>query len=205
MNQRVAVTGNTTTWRRGMAASLGDASIDATILEDISEFRPGRDGSAVIVGGAARTILDSVVDFSEEYPAVPVVMVIPDLKIGTLATAIRGGATAVVDEESGIDLIIAAIGMAIVGMTPVPTRIVAAMAQLIPEDADLKRLVSDEEVSWLRSMAEGVTVAELAERSGYSERAMFRNLRNLYLRIEARNRTEALIWASRNSLLADQS
>lgn len=203
MITKVAVTGNTATWRRGMSASLGDARIVAAILEDISEFQPGRDGSALVVGAASPNILESVVNFSEEYPAVPIVMVIPELKIGSFARAIRGGATAVVDEDSGVDLIVTALGLANLGMTPVPGRMAAAMAQLIPEESDLNRIVSDEEVSWLRSMAGGVTVAELAERSGYSERAMFRNLRNLYLRIEARNRTEALIWASRNSLLAD--
>ncbi len=203
MIKRVAVTGNTATWRRGMAASLGDTGIDSAILESISDFQPGRDGSAVVMGAADPNAIDAVVDFSEEYPSVPVVVVVPSLKIGAFASAIRGGATAVVDEEADVEVMVAAIGMAASGMTSVPTRVVAAMAQLIPEDAELKRLVSDEEVSWLRAMAQGVTVAELAERSGYSERAMFRNLRNLYLRIEARNRTEALIWASRNSLLGD--
>jgi DNA-binding CsgD family transcriptional regulator len=38
-------------------------------------------------------------------------------------------------------------------------------------------------------------VVRLADRAGYSERAMFRLLRQLYLRIGARNRTEALMRA----------
>jgi DNA-binding CsgD family transcriptional regulator len=77
------------------------------------------------------------------------------------------------------------------------------MAQLVPDESGLASLVGGEEQSWLRSMAGGMTVADLAESVGYSERAMFRLLRDLYRRIGVKNRTEALIWASRNSLLSD--
>jgi DNA-binding CsgD family transcriptional regulator len=51
---------------------------------------------------------------------------------------------------------------------------------------------SNRELDWLGQLAEGTTVAQLAERSGYSERAMFRLLRNLYNQLNVRNRTEAL-------------
>ena len=61
--------------------------------------------------------------------------------------------------------------------------------------------VSTDEADWLRAMAAGATVAEIAVDVGYSERAMFRNLKALYTRIGARNRTEALLWASRHGLL----
>jgi DNA-binding CsgD family transcriptional regulator len=44
-------------------------------------------------------------------------------------------------------------------------------------------------------LATGMTVAQLAAKAGYSERAMFRLLRSLYVRMGAKNRTEALIRA----------
>ena len=51
------------------------------------------------------------------------------------------------------------------------------------------------ELDWLRELAGGATVAQLAGRSGYSERAMFRLLRDLYRRLEVSSRTEALMLA----------
>jgi DNA-binding CsgD family transcriptional regulator len=44
-------------------------------------------------------------------------------------------------------------------------------------------------------------VGELAESVGYSERAMYRQLRRLYERLGATNRTEALLQALRRGLI----
>jgi DNA-binding NarL/FixJ family response regulator len=62
-------------------------------------------------------------------------------------------------------------------------------------------VLADHEISWLRELAGGLTVAQLAERSGYSERAMFRLLRRVYVRMQVRNRTEALLRAREQGLL----
>jgi DNA-binding NarL/FixJ family response regulator len=61
--------------------------------------------------------------------------------------------------------------------------------------------ISDREVEWLRELAKGTTVAQLAERSGYSERAMFRLLRLLYARMQVQGRTEALMHAQQRGWL----
>jgi DNA-binding NarL/FixJ family response regulator len=57
------------------------------------------------------------------------------------------------------------------------------------------------QLEWLRALAQGITVAQLAERHGYSERAMFRHLRDLYARMGAKGRTEALMLANRRGWL----
>jgi DNA-binding NarL/FixJ family response regulator len=49
-------------------------------------------------------------------------------------------------------------------------------------------------------LASGRIVSQLAERSGYSERAMFR-LRKVYVRMQVRNRTEALLRARQQGWL----
>jgi DNA-binding NarL/FixJ family response regulator len=54
---------------------------------------------------------------------------------------------------------------------------------------------SSREIGWLRDLANGVSVGRIAEGAGYSERMMFRLLRDLYARLGARNRTEALMLA----------
>ena len=47
----------------------------------------------------------------------------------------------------------------------------------------------------LRELARGTTVGRLAADVGYSERMMFRLLRELYARLGAGNRTDALVKA----------
>jgi DNA-binding CsgD family transcriptional regulator len=60
---------------------------------------------------------------------------------------------------------------------------------------------SRREMEWLRQLASGTTVAKLADGAGYSERAMFRLLRDLYQRMGAQNRTEALLKARQRGWL----
>jgi DNA-binding CsgD family transcriptional regulator len=61
--------------------------------------------------------------------------------------------------------------------------------------------ISDREIEWLRTLAAGSTVARLAEGVGYSERAMFRLLRDLYQRLGVKSRTEALMLAQQQGWL----
>lgn len=59
-------------------------------------------------------------------------------------------------------------------------------------DADVP---SARDRDWLRQLAEGITVGQLAARVGYSERMMFRLLRDVYDRLQVKGRTEALLLA----------
>src|SRR4030042_3857 len=60
--------------------------------------------------------------------------------------------------------------------------------------------VDEEETEWLEELAQGSTVVSLADAYGYSERVMFRRLHDLYGRLGAANRSEALINAGRLGL-----
>jgi NarL family two-component system response regulator YdfI len=52
-----------------------------------------------------------------------------------------------------------------------------------------------QQVTWLRRLAAGWTVARLASDAGYSERAMYRLLHALYRQIGVHTRLEAIILA----------
>jgi DNA-binding NarL/FixJ family response regulator len=65
--------------------------------------------------------------------------------------------------------------------------------------------VDEEEIEWLEELAQGATVVGLADAYGYSERVMFRRLHDLYERLGASNRSEALINAVRLGLLRGES
>ena len=57
------------------------------------------------------------------------------------------------------------------------------------------------EVDWLRMLANGSTVKQVADRAGYSERMMFRLLRDLYGRLGVRGRVEAILLARKRGWL----
>ena len=189
-------------WRRGLADALGEAGYDVTAIDDPNEWQPGRHGSGLVMAVTDDSEWESVEVFSEEHPYTPVVAAVSDLTLTKLAHGLRHGAAGVVDVNWEIESIVAVLSAAFAEMALIPCRMAAAMAQLVPVDSSAAALVTEEQVGWLRAMAGGQTVADIAEAVGYSERAMFRNLKETYLRIGVKNRTEALIWASRNGVLA---
>ncbi|MCJ7725810.1 MAG: hypothetical protein MUP76_05410 [Acidimicrobiia bacterium] len=66
-------------------------------------------------------------------------------------------------------------------------------------------VITRDEATWLIALSRGTTVVRLADDAGYSERAMFRRLADLYARLGARGRTEALITAERLGLLGERA
>jgi hypothetical protein len=50
-------------------------------------------------------------------------------------------------------------------------------------------------VGWLRELSIGTTVGQLATGAGYSERMMFRRVRDLYTHMGVRTKMEALLMA----------
>lgn len=61
--------------------------------------------------------------------------------------------------------------------------------------------LAPDEIDWLRALAHGTRVADLARESGYSERAMYRELRKLWNRLGVANRAQGLARAGELGLL----
>ncbi|WP_420451190.1 hypothetical protein [Ilumatobacter sp.] len=57
-----------------------------------------------------------------------------------------------------------------------------------------------EELNWLRLLASGLSVCDLAAEVGYSRRTMSRRLRTVYTRLDASRQTQALATAARLGL-----
>jgi DNA-binding NarL/FixJ family response regulator len=58
-----------------------------------------------------------------------------------------------------------------------------------------RAVISDTELAWLRALASGSSVSSLAQSAMYSERMMYRKLRELYARLGVARRTQALMLA----------
>ena len=79
-----------------------------------------------------------------------------------------------------------------------------AVAARLSSAPDIHRpgpVLTDEESRWLEALARGMTVARLADGAGFSERAMFRRLADLYTRLGVTGRSEAIVAAERLGLL----
>jgi DNA-binding NarL/FixJ family response regulator len=118
------------------------------------------------------------------------------------AEALRVGATAAIAWDSSPDGIVEVVSLAVRGFTLLPAPVARAIAAGEPPSPD-PDWISTQEVEWLRMLAAGVTIQELAAKAGYSERAFYRVLHGLYGRMRVASRTEAILQASRWGLLED--
>ncbi|MFG2106481.1 hypothetical protein Q2K19_22295 [Micromonospora soli] len=109
--------------------------------------------------------------------------------------ALTSGAVAAIPRDAPPAVLRAVLDAAADGKSLIPTEALRALIrpEAGPDVGDA--VPSADEISWLRRLARGDSVAEVADRSGYSERMMFRLLRDVYTRMGKRNRTEALMHA----------
>lgn len=180
---------------------MADAGFDPVEIASVATWKPGRDGAAVVVGASTADGLEHVASFAEAHPHVPAVAVLPELTLADVAAAIRAGATAVIGEDESTEAYHTVLAAAMSGRTAVPKDLAKALAMRVPSRPDADAWITDAEAGWLRHLAAGRTVATIAEEVGFSEREMFRMLHDLYVRIGVRNRTEAIIWATRHAVL----
>ncbi|MFC4066299.1 DNA-binding response regulator [Actinoplanes subglobosus] len=131
----------------------------------------------------------------------PVIAVL-DTDVDVLGVrAVRAGATSVVSRAAPARLLARVVTATLEGQSVLPTAVVTALAAGRFTDPAPATAVSKEQTAWLRALAAGSTVADLAGRSGYSERAMFRLLRAVYQELGAGSKVEALIKAKDRGLL----
>jgi DNA-binding NarL/FixJ family response regulator len=125
--------------------------------------------------------------------AVPVVALVDAGTVRHGVEAIRAGARSVLPRDVAADVLRRAVDVTMDGQTVLPAAAASLLAVAgLGAAADA---VPADRIGWLRLLASGGTVAELAAQAGYSERAMFRLLRDLYREMGARNRVEAIMLA----------
>lgn len=203
MRRTVSIVGGSPTWRRGIGGILSDHDLDPVEALSLRGWTPGAGGIAIVIWAESVEVHDEVADHAAEYPAIPVVAVVPELELGRLAGLLRAGCTGVVDERDEPEAIMQVIDAAVAGRSSMPRHLAEAMALRIPRTPDADEWVTDDERTWLRALADGVTVAGLSDRIGFSEREAFRMLGDLYVKIGVKNRTESIIWATRHGILDD--
>jgi DNA-binding NarL/FixJ family response regulator len=176
-------------------AVLGDAGFEPQTPEELLSWIREEQRPVVLLSLLSSDDWRLLARLREARADTMVIAVLADASTRSHVQAIRGGAIAAVTRDAPPDTMRKVFNAAVAGKSILPVEVVRGLATLEPPEEEDEWVPSPQQVDWLRELALGTTVARLADRAGYSERAMFRLLRELYVRIGARNRTEALIRA----------
>jgi DNA-binding NarL/FixJ family response regulator len=174
-------------YRHGLVRALEEAgySVDAAAASD--------DESSDLTVAVIRSDEDR--DRLASIDADPlVVAVLEDESPQRYAEALAAGASVVVAEEAPVTEVVEALQAAIDGRTVLPIPVAQELAR---GTAQCRPPLSDEEIDWLRKLAHGMPVSQLAGESFHSERDMYRVLGRLYARIGVAGRAEAIVAATR--------
>ena len=197
MAVRVAVHDPLPLFRQGVMAALGDLGYEPEAPDDVLSWarRPDRRVVLFTVHTAADWAL--LAELCRADDELAVVAMLDRAGVAEYLRAISAGVAGAVPRQSTAAEVRAAFQAAVQGNTLLPVEVLRALAGhpvaeagAVPAEQPTTR-----EIGWLRDLAQGVSVSRLADRSGYSERMMFRLLRELYTRLGVANRTEALILA----------
>lgn len=193
----VAVIESAATYRRGLEAALAAADFRLEMPSQPVAWAAEASDRVVIV-----TIRDqSSCDLIEAVAGSggKCVALLPEANLEMYSHALRHGAVAAADWNDEPEAIVEVVNAAVRGRALIPIDVVHSMAKRTMSIH--APLIEAEEVGWLKALAGGASVVDLADEVGYSERSMFRRLHDLYGRLGVQTRTAALIEAERLGLL----
>jgi DNA-binding NarL/FixJ family response regulator len=195
MSVRIAVSDPLPLFRRGIMATLGDAGFEPEDPDDLLAWIRQEQRRVVVLTLQSPkdwTLLAQLQDYQAD---VLVVAMLADASVPAYVQAVLAGAVAVLPRDAPIETVRRVFGAALQGQSLLPAEVVRALASPRRASEGDRGGPSVQEIEWLRELASGSTVSQLANRAGYSERAMFRLLRDLYARLQVHNRTEAMMLA----------
>jgi DNA-binding NarL/FixJ family response regulator len=200
-SMRIAVLDPLPVFRQGLMAVLGDSSFEVRSPDDLLTWIREERRPFVLITLLSSDDWTLLARLRETRPDTTVIAVLADASLHSHVHAILSGAVAAVSRDALPETLRKVFEAAVAGESLLPVEVVRALTGSQPMQEKDESTPSTEEIGWLRELAFGTTVAQLADQAGYSERAMFRLLRALYRRVGARNRTEALMRAQERGWL----
>jgi DNA-binding NarL/FixJ family response regulator len=184
-------------FRRGVELALGDAGYVVEHPADLGRWARGPGMRAVVISCSSREEVERVAVLRSCAGGLIAVAVLPDGSPNGFREALETGVDSAVTRSAPLERIVEVVEAALHHRTVLPTDVAQRLARRSPAHPD----VDGDQAEWLRALARGETVEQLADAAGYSERAMYRQLRRLYSTLGAGNRTEALLQALRRGLI----
>jgi DNA-binding NarL/FixJ family response regulator len=192
---RIAVCDPLPVFRSGLEAALMSASFVVEDPPDVVAWVSDRTCVLLSIDQPANVGLLDRLRSSSCKPIV--VALLDDASPERFRSALKGGATAAIARNSpGADVVNVMLA-ALERQVLLPADVVVPLF----DGPRIKGDFSDEEHEWLRMLAAGTSPDEIAWRSGYSRRTMYRRLQTVYRRLGAVRRTQALLEAKRRGLI----
>jgi DNA-binding NarL/FixJ family response regulator len=186
-------------FRQGLITTLTQ---EGFLIVDLANLTSSLDTGQAFVIISLRREEDWVLlkELAARFEGLGFFALLPNPDFRTYREALQAGASGVLAQEASPEEVLNAVRMALNGCILLPVEV--AHAFLAPQvEMPEASIITSEEADWLRLLASGATVTQLADRIGYSERETFRCLRELYGRMGVRNRAGALILAARCGIL----
>ena len=200
MSLRIAVLDPLPMYRRGLVTTLGEAGLLAEAPADLVAWSRQATASVIFLTLQSDSDWQLLAEVCQARPDPLVVAVLAEPSVAAYLRALSSGASVAAPRDASPEQLRQVFEHAVHGMALLPIDVIRALSASEPPPAE-HGTPSSRELGWLRDLARGVTVGRLAEHSGYSERAMFRLLHDLYRRLGVSGRTEALIRASEQGWL----
>ena len=174
------------------AVKLADDLQPDVVLMDVT--MPEMDGVE-----AARRVHDS-------HPEIRVVMLTMHADADVVASAIRAGASGYLVKDCSTEEIASAVRMAASGDTALSPQLASSMLRELrrldrPSDTEDDRVITKREEEVLQLIADGCSTPEVAEKLYISQKTVKNHLASIYQKLDARDRTQAVLQAVRMGII----
>lgn len=176
-------------FRHGAAAVLSAAGHQVETPDEVLSWSQSHQAVVVLLTLAGEADWELLPRLRTESPAA-VIAVLQDLQPGG-ARAVHLGARSVLPRGANPVALLRTVEATADGQAVLPLEVLGALTGV----AQPGLVVSAQRLAWLGRLAVGATVGQVAVEAGYSERAMFRVLKQLYRDMGVDNRMQAVLRA----------
>lgn len=197
----VAVVDPLPLFRAGVAAELAAAGHLVEQIDDLAAWpRHGPLAVAILTLDSEQAWRElTAASARADWTAVIVLMPEGDATAG--ARAVRSGARCVLPRAVTAGVLRLAVDAVAEGLVVLPVDVLHDVTTGAAHGGPSAPRLTGEQLGWLRILARGGTVTEMAAGAGYSERTMHRLLQRAYQELGVRGRTQALIRAQSLGLI----
>lgn len=192
-------------FRGGLRSALCGASFLVEEPVDILEWAGRSDhtdtATSVVLSLTTRSEWQLLDRLHEQQPGVAVVTLLQQPTAHSYRDALARGALSAAPRAATTMHIVEVVRAALHHQCLLPEAVSRALACGGDATATNASPPSEEERSWLRELANGVSVEDLAWRLGYSRRTMYRRLRRVYRILGTNRREGALVAALRDGVI----
>jgi two-component system response regulator DegU len=182
---------------------IGEAADGDEAIERALELRP--DVVLMDVTMPERDGIEATQEIRRRDPEIKIIMLTMHADADVLAAAVKAGASGYLLKDCSIEEIVHAIRTTAAGDTLMSSNVASSMLvelrRLDETDTTEERVISQREEEVLQLIADGCSTPEVAERLYISQKTVKNHLASIYQKLEARDRTQAVLQAVRMGIV----